>query len=67
MKVTITFQEPNTEIDVTDGIIGAIAFEISRFAGGNEVLNRLGTEMCLERILTNVQGAEYANSKGAYR
>ncbi len=64
MKVTITLHEPNTEIDVTDGIISAIACEISRIAGGNEVLNRLEAEMCLDRILAGRHSSGYAGREG---
>lgn len=64
MKVTITLHEPNTEIDVTDGIISAIACEISRIAGGNEVLNRLEAEMCLDRILTGRHSSGYPDREG---
>jgi hypothetical protein len=64
MKVTIKLHEPNTEIDVTDGIISAIACEISRIAGGNEILNRLEAEMCLDRILAGGHSSDYAGSKG---
>lgn len=64
MKVTIRLNHPSTEIDVTDGIIGAIASEISRIAGGNEVLNRLEAEMCLDRILAGGHSSDYAGSKG---
>lgn len=64
MKVTIRLNHPSTEIDVTDGIIGAIASEISRIAGGNEVLNRLEAEMCLDRILAGGQSSTHAGCKG---
>ena len=64
MKVTIRLNHPSTEIDVTDGIIGAIAAEISRIAGGNEVLNRLEAEMYLDRILAGGHSSDYAGSKG---
>lgn len=64
MKVTIRLNHPKTEIDVTDGIISAIASEISRIAGGNEVLNRLEAEMCLDRILAGRHSSDYAGSKG---
>ena len=64
MKVIVTLNDPKTEIDVTDGLIGAIASEISRIAGGNEVLNRLEAEMCLERILAVNDAANYAGHQG---
>jgi hypothetical protein len=64
MKVTITLHEPNTEIDVTDGIISAIACEISRIAGGNEILNRLEAEMCLDRILAGHHSPDHAGREG---
>ena len=64
MKVTIRLNHPSTEIDVTDGIIGAIASEISRIAGGNEVLNRLEAEMCLDRILAGHHSPDHADREG---
>jgi hypothetical protein len=64
MKVLVTLNDPKTEIDVTDGLIGAIASEISRIAGGNEVLNRLEAEMCLARILALGHEADYAGPQG---
>lgn len=67
MKVLVTLNDPKTEIDVTDGLIGAIASEISRIAGGNEVLNRLEAEMCLARILAASNTAIHAGSQGGPR
>jgi hypothetical protein len=52
MKITIApFAEPYREIDVTQGLVAAIAEEIWRACGGNDALNWLEAERHLARII----------------
>ena len=57
MRITITpLVDPGTEIDVTEGIVSAIADQLSRRTGGNAVLNALEAERHLQEILRRGTG-----------
>ena len=57
MRITITpLVDPGTEIDVTEGIVSAIADQLSRRTGGNAVLNALEPARHLPEILRRGTG-----------
>jgi hypothetical protein len=66
VRITIRpFSDPERELDITRRLVGAIAEELWRHRGGNDVLNWLEAERQLRLVMA--AGSEPAGSGGEKR